>query len=71
VVQGHGAGLTVPPEDPQTLADAILRLAEDEALCLQYGRNARHYAEEFLDREAILSRFEQRLETLARVRGQA
>ena len=65
VVQGHGAGLIVPPEDPRALADAISRLAEDEALCRQYGRNARRYAEEFLDREAILSRFEQRLETLA------
>lgn len=63
-VQGHETGLTVPPEDPVALADAISKLAADAALCTRFGDNARAYAEKYLDRDAILSRFECRLEDL-------
>lgn len=32
IVTGHGAGLWVPPEDPEAFAQAALRLAEDRGL---------------------------------------
>jgi glycosyltransferase involved in cell wall biosynthesis len=37
----HQAGIAVPPEDPKTLAEAILRLLNDEALCEEMGRRGR------------------------------
>jgi glycosyltransferase involved in cell wall biosynthesis len=33
IVTGHGAGLWVPPEDPDSLARAVVRLADDRAAC--------------------------------------
>lgn len=63
VVAGHATGLITPPDDSEALTDAILTLAADQALRAQCGDHARHYAEAHLDRDAILSRFEQ--QTLA------
>jgi len=41
-------GSLVPPEDPEALAAAIIRLLKDDALRLQMGRNARQRSlEEF------------------------
>ena len=39
VVDGE-CGLVVPPADPKALAVAILRLAQDRALCQYFGKNA-------------------------------
>ncbi len=64
VVQGHETGLVVPPEDPVALAEAISKLAVNAALCTRFGDHARTYAENNLDRDAILSRFERQLEDL-------
>ena len=64
VVQGHETGLVVPPENPVALAEAITVLAADAALRTRFGSNARAYAEKHLDRDVILSRFEQQLNDL-------
>ena len=64
VVAEHGAGLVTPSEDPAALAEAISTLAADAALCTRFGGNARAYAEKYLDRDAILSRFERQLDDL-------
>jgi len=37
---GGGAGVLVPPGDPQALADAIFRLQADPDLCIRLGRTA-------------------------------
>jgi glycosyltransferase involved in cell wall biosynthesis len=34
-------GYLVPPEDPDSLRDAVLRLVEDPSRCREMGRNAR------------------------------
>ena len=46
VVQDGITGLVVPPLDPEALAKAVLRLAEDPALWRQLSRAARQRAEE-------------------------
>ena len=43
--------------DPRALADAALRLARDEALRRELGRNGRRYIERSCARELILNRF--------------
>jgi len=44
--------------------EAISTLAADAALGTRFGGNAGVYAKEYLDRDAIRSRFERRLEDL-------
>lgn len=46
VVLDGATGLLVPPADPVSLADAIVRLCEDEPLRKKMGRNARKRAHE-------------------------
>ncbi len=50
------AGVIAEPGDPQSLADAIVKLADDPALCERLGRNGRRHIEEFytLQRVATL-----------------
>src|SRR5690606_31333767 len=42
-------GLTIPPRQPQRLADAIQRLHDDPEFCVQLGRNAFSVAIEQFD----------------------
>jgi glycosyltransferase involved in cell wall biosynthesis len=53
VVEGAGAGIYVPPGDPQALADAILKLAGEPALRLEMGRRGRRCIEEQYDRPVL------------------
>jgi glycosyltransferase involved in cell wall biosynthesis len=39
IVDEAGAGLVIPPDDPRALADAVLRLFRDPALCAGMGEN--------------------------------
>ncbi|MCK9187962.1 WcaI family glycosyltransferase [Acidithiobacillus sp.] len=61
IVAGHTTGLVTPPGDSEALTAAILTLAADQTLRAQCSNHARHYAETHLDRDAILSRFEQQI----------
>jgi len=45
LVERHAAGLVVPPEDPQALAEALQQLAGDRARLAELGANARRCAE--------------------------
>jgi colanic acid biosynthesis glycosyl transferase WcaI len=51
-------GLRVPADDATTFAAAIARLAEDAALRIRLGQNARKCAEMTLDKEKILTLIE-------------
>jgi colanic acid biosynthesis glycosyl transferase WcaI len=55
------AGLLVPPEDSQALAQAIVRLAEDAETRREMGVTARKFAEARLGRDKILEAWEDML----------
>lgn len=44
ILARSGAGIAVPPEDPQALADAALKLAADPELCRDMGARGREFA---------------------------
>lgn len=53
VVRHGETGLLVPPRDPQALADALQKLAQDADLRRRYGAAARRLAEERFSDKAI------------------
>lgn len=59
-----GCGLVVPPEEPVAFSEAILRLAQDRELRDRFGKAGRVYAEQHLDRNAVLRSFETELKRL-------
>jgi colanic acid biosynthesis glycosyl transferase WcaI len=59
MVEQADAGLCVPPEDPSSLAGAILTLAQDPELCQRLGRNGRAWAEKYHSPQAAAEKFEQ------------
>lgn len=54
-------GVAVAPDDPQAFAEAVRSLASQPALRRELGATARTYAEEHLDRDAVLRQFERDL----------
>jgi glycosyltransferase involved in cell wall biosynthesis len=60
-----GCGLCVPPEDPQALAEAVLKLYHDPSLREELGRNGRRYAEAHLSLQACVGRYEELLQRVA------
>lgn len=65
-VAGAGTGVATCPDDSQSLAQAILALAQDPERRALHGARARAYAERMLDREVVLRGFtEQVLEPLS------
>ena len=65
VVQGAGAGLCVPPGDPQALAKAIRYLADHREEGREMGRRGRQCVVENFDRPALAERLAEILEELA------
>ncbi len=53
------AGIVVPPEKPEPLADAIEQLFHDRELGRRLGAGGRRYVVEHLDREHVVDRFEE------------
>ena len=64
LVERAECGLCLPPEDPQALADAVLRLYRDRSLQQELGQQGRRYAERELSLEACVGRYERVLEEL-------
>ncbi|MBU0574190.1 MAG: glycosyltransferase family 4 protein, partial [Candidatus Margulisbacteria bacterium] len=59
IVQGSGCGISVPPEDPAALAEAVLKLYNNKELAENMGENGRKAAEELFSRTACVSRYGQ------------
>ncbi|MGH7225795.1 MAG: glycosyltransferase, partial [Gemmataceae bacterium] len=51
-------GLVVPPRNPPALADAIVKLVEDQALRVQLGKAARERIEQHYGLSAAIARYE-------------
>lgn len=64
VLNEHQCGITIPPDSVTNLAAGIVELADNIEMREQLGQNARRYAERYLDKDAILSRFENSLRDL-------
>lgn len=60
----EGCGLVTPPEDVDSLAEAIACLIDDQVLHARLGTNARLRAEKCWDRKAILARFFETLDSM-------
>ncbi len=57
VVDQAGAGLFVPPENPEEMARAILRLRSDEPLRQSLARNGRQFVERYFDRDKLADEY--------------
>jgi glycosyltransferase involved in cell wall biosynthesis len=53
LLQEAGAGIAIPPENPQALADALTKLMDDPALCRDFGAAGRRFVEKNFDRERL------------------
>lgn len=60
-----GAFLCVPPDEPLTFAEAVLRLADDAHLRQELGRRGREFVELNYAKPRVLGQFMSRLDALA------
>jgi colanic acid biosynthesis glycosyl transferase WcaI len=64
LVSAAEAGFCLPPEQPQALAECLLRLHDSPELCRRLGENGRRYAETHLSLQAAANQYEQLLASL-------
>jgi colanic acid biosynthesis glycosyl transferase WcaI len=72
LVQRAGAGLVVPPEDPEALAEAILTLRKDREKRHRMGEFGRAHVAEHYSKQAVASQYDaliRRMVTRPRTRG--
>jgi colanic acid biosynthesis glycosyl transferase WcaI len=69
LVQAAGCGVLTPPNEPDSLAEAIRGLADSTARRLMLGREGRAYVEQRFDRRRLLDRWEALLTSLHRGDG--
>ena len=53
LLQEAGAGIAIPPEEPEALAEAIVRMMDNPALCRDCGAAGRRFVEERCDRNEL------------------
>jgi glycosyltransferase involved in cell wall biosynthesis len=53
LLESTHAGLVVPPENPQALADAIIALRKNPKVCREYGKNGRQIVESKYSRRVL------------------
>lgn len=66
ILQNNLNGVTVPPGDPKAIADAVMRLLEDEATRVKMGTAARRTVEERYDWSGLVDRLEVYYEDVTR-----
>ncbi len=55
----ENCGITVAPNDPEAMADAVLRVADEECLRNKLSGNARRVARDLFDRELLANKMRQ------------
>ncbi|MBL8189196.1 MAG: glycosyltransferase family 4 protein, partial [Acidobacteria bacterium] len=65
LIKTADCGVGVPPEDPASMADAILRLANQPEQLRQFGANGRRYVEEHLSRRKVTAQYNELLHEVA------
>jgi glycosyltransferase involved in cell wall biosynthesis len=63
------SGICIEPENPEAMADAVLRLYRDRAYCRTLGQNGRRYVISHYDRHQIAKKFERLLLEVHHPRG--
>ena len=58
VVEGAGAGLAVPPDDPDAFTKALVTLLDDPERAAAMGRSGREFVEAWASPAAIAERYE-------------
>ncbi|MHB9149551.1 MAG: glycosyltransferase family 4 protein [Thermoleophilia bacterium] len=64
LVEDAGAGLFVPPEDPEKLAAAVLYLRDNPKIAKRMGASGRAFVEKHFDRSVLALRYERLLRSL-------
>jgi colanic acid biosynthesis glycosyl transferase WcaI len=64
VVAESGAGMTIAPEDPRALADAVMLLRADPELAARMGFAGRAYAVDRWERDTVLKATEKKLASI-------
>ncbi len=57
IVEAGACGLCIEPENAAALADALVRLADDPALCSRLGENGRKFVARDYDRDVLAERY--------------
>jgi len=57
VVGGAGAGIAVPPEDAEALANAVTHLHDHPAAARELGANGQAHVKEAFDRRELADRY--------------
>jgi colanic acid biosynthesis glycosyl transferase WcaI len=65
IIREAKCGIWVPPEDPQSLAEALEGISQQSELLQHYGANGRHYVEKHLDRHILTRRYHELLHRVA------
>ena len=65
LIERSQAGICLPPEEPQQLAEAIARLKQDDRQREQMGQNGREYAVRYHSPQSAALSFESLLQTIA------
>jgi colanic acid biosynthesis glycosyl transferase WcaI len=65
-IRAAGCGLLIAPEDPQALADAVLRIMDDPHSRAQMGANGRRYAETHFTKQAVLQQYHRLFDGIGR-----
>jgi colanic acid biosynthesis glycosyl transferase WcaI len=71
ILEEHGCGIVTTPGSVTELVEGIVALAEDGKRRNELGRNARQYAETYLDKNKVLLGFEQELQQLVKTEGRS
>jgi glycosyltransferase involved in cell wall biosynthesis len=71
LIEAHGCGYAIPPEDPVAFADSLVAMRDDPAGREEMGQNSRRLAEKSFSRDELGIKFCEFLEQHAgdRVRG--